>query len=95
MFYGREDMSFVHYRWELEEEPVAVVYQGRPSTREFDPFNGNQVLYIINQYGASSGELTAKQARIIESLIAHQLPEGPHTELSVLNWIGRVLTENN
>ncbi|MFN4315662.1 MAG: hypothetical protein ACK4E0_15285 [Chitinophagaceae bacterium] len=93
MLFSKDDMSFVHYRWDTEEEPASIVYKGKPSTREFDPFNGNQVLYLINQYGELNGELSIKQARIIESLIAHQLPEGSHTESAVFNWIQKTITD--
>lgn len=87
MTFTRQDMSFVHYRWDKDEEPAATLFTGEPSRREFNSFNGNQVLFLINCYATVAGSISLTQARFIESKIAHQLPEGLKSERAVFNWV--------
>lgn len=87
MLFSRADMKFVHYRWDTDEEPASLVYSGEPSRREFDPFNGNQVLFLINCYGEANGGITQREAHRMETMLAHELPETLRSERSVFNWI--------
>ncbi|RYY57872.1 MAG: hypothetical protein EOO09_01190 [Chitinophagaceae bacterium] len=87
MQFLRENMGFTHYRWENEESGVIPVFSGEPSRRVFDPYNGHQVLFLINSYITEAGDLTVVEARSVESRIAHKLPLGLKSERSVLNWL--------
>jgi len=80
-------MGFTHYRWESEESGAIPVFTGEPSRRTFDPYNGHQVLFMINSYIAEAGEMSVGEARSVESRIAHKLPFGLKSERSVLNWL--------
>ncbi len=80
-------MCFVHYRWDTEEKPAHVVFDGEPSRRTFDRYNGNQMLYLINFCATVIENFDLNNARLLESKIAHQLPPGLKSERSVFNWI--------
>jgi hypothetical protein len=87
MAFLKPDMRFVHYRWITDEQPASEVYQGEPTRRPFDPFNGDQVLFLINYYDTVVGGLTIKQARALESKLAYQLPMEIKSERSVFSWL--------
>jgi hypothetical protein len=53
----------------------------------FDPFNGLQVLYIINYFGESIGKLTLDQGRKLETLMLKELPATIKSEMAVFNWL--------
>jgi hypothetical protein len=87
MLFTKQDMSFVHYRWDTEEQPASSIYNGEPARRPFDPFNGDQVLFLINYFGTVNGGLTIRQGRFLENRIAYQLPIGTQSERSVFSWL--------
>jgi len=87
MTFSKEDMCFIHYRWEKEERPAGEVFSGEPSRRIFDPFNGDQVLFLINFYGSVVKSFGLKDVHALERKIAHQLPLERKSERSVYNWI--------
>lgn len=80
-------MNFLHYKWANNVELSGSMYIGEPARRSFDPFNGDQVLFIINYYASIFGELTLKAGRLIEGKIAYELPIELKSERSVFNWI--------
>lgn len=88
MRYLKKDMQFVHYRW-LDEETADSLFAGEPSRRIFDPYNGNQVLFLINYFMAITGDSTLGEAREIENKIAYKLPLDSKSERSVLNWLSK------
>jgi hypothetical protein len=63
------------------------LYNNAPDRRIFDRLNGYQVLFIINYFGQSVGNLTVTDGRRIENLISTQLPGEIKSELSVFNWL--------
>lgn len=87
MQFLREDMGFTHYRWENNGSGGLPEFSGEPSRRAFDPYNGHQVLFMINSYIAETGEMTMPEARALESRIAYKLPLGLKSERSVLSWL--------
>jgi hypothetical protein len=87
MTFSKDDMCFIHYRWEKDERPAGEVFCGEPSRRIFDPFNGDQVLFLINFYGSVVKSFGLKDAHALERKIAHQLPLERKSERSVYNWI--------
>jgi len=62
-------------------------YEGKPSRRLFDRFNGDQVLFIINGVMELFQGDIVEEGRRIEKLIANQLPMGPLSEKSVWDWV--------
>ncbi|HMR92058.1 MAG TPA: hypothetical protein PKC69_07080 [Chitinophagaceae bacterium] len=42
MTFVKQDMGFIHYRWNKEEKYASVVFCGELSRRIFDRFNGNR-----------------------------------------------------
>ncbi len=46
-----------------------------------------QILYIINFFGYSVGNLTIDDGRRIEDLIIKQLPGELKSEIAVFNWL--------
>lgn len=79
-------MSFIHYHWGTEED-TSMLFSGEPSRRSFDPFNGNQVLFLINCYASAKGQFSLNDAHILERLLVYQLPPEIKSERSVYQWI--------
>lgn len=94
MVFQKQDLQYVHYRWETTSEPASSIYSGEPARRHFDPFNGDQVLFLINYYAEMVGGLTMKKAHLIENRIAYQLPIGMKSEKSVLAWLMEQVLED-
>jgi hypothetical protein len=78
----KEDLIGEHYNWNQSS-----AFNGAPSRRLFDRFNGNQVLFIINFYGSLSGQFTIQEGRKMEDLILNHLPMEAKSEVSVFNWL--------
>ncbi|WP_315814601.1 hypothetical protein [Paraflavitalea speifideaquila] len=52
MSFLKEHLAGNHYHWLIATANAA--FTGSPGRRIFDPFNGLQVLYIINYFGKPS-----------------------------------------
>lgn len=87
MQFNKNTMSFTHYRWESKDDSDAVIYEGEPTRRQFDPFNGDQVLFMINYYGSLCDGFSLKDARTAEKKLAYSLPLEMKSEISVLKWL--------
>jgi hypothetical protein len=85
MHFQKQDMEGTHYNWPNDGEKI--LYIGQPSRRSFDPFNGNQVLFLINFYGSLSDRFTVKEGKEIEKQLLHHLPADLKSEISVFNWL--------
>jgi hypothetical protein len=83
-------MEGTHYKWGTEVENK--IFHGRPSRRLFDPFNGDQVLFLINFYGSLSDRFTLQEGKKIEYEITYHLPNDIKSEVSAFNWIRNVMT---
>lgn len=81
----KEDLVGQHYDWSNSVSPSA--FTGQPSRRFFDKFNGNQVLFILNFYESTTDKFSLEDARKVEELIKHYLPEEVKSEMSVCNWL--------
>jgi hypothetical protein len=81
----KEHLLCAHYNW--TNEAAGSKYSGDPGRRLFDPFNGHQVLYIINFFGASIGKLPMSLGHQLEELMIRQMPQDIRSELSVYNWL--------
>ena len=84
MLFQKQDLGGDHYEW---SEETRNIYNGQPSRRLFDKVNGDQVLFIINFFGAISQRLTLQEGRTIEKKIQFDLPESVRSEVAVFNWI--------
>lgn len=84
MHFRKEDMKGT-YKWAENNENN--IFNGQPSRRVFDRYNGDQVLFIINFYGSLSGKSSIQESQMIEERIYNQLPLEIKSELSVFNWI--------
>lgn len=82
-------MLFAHYRWPSNDSELSL-FTGEPSRRIFDPYNGNQVLFVINYYISLLGKSSKTEARAVESNIAHKLPLNTKSERSVLKWLEEI-----
>jgi len=86
MHYFKKDMEFTHYRW-IDGSDANLMYAGEPSRRIFDPYNGDQVLFLINYYFSTEGNYSISEGKAIESKLAHKLPIASQSERSVFNWL--------
>ncbi|MEO8403127.1 MAG: hypothetical protein ABI480_00975 [Chitinophagaceae bacterium] len=82
---SRQDLAGDHYSWSDNKE--GNLFNGVPSRRLFDRFNGDQVLFIINYYGSQSNTFSIEEGKQIENRIADELPMEAKSEISVLNWL--------
>lgn len=87
--FSREHLLGRHYLW---KEDHKLTFNGEPSRRLFDPFDGEQVLFVINFYGALTDQFTIEEGRKLEELIITRLPPEARSEVSVFNWLRGVMT---
>lgn len=85
MVFVRENLQGDHYTW--NEDVNLSTFQGQPSRRLFNRYDGYQVLFLINSFGSQSGNFDPEQGQKMESLIMHDLPLDARSEISVLNWL--------
>ena len=85
MDFAKEHLQGDHYTW--NEGTTLSTFQGQPSRRLFNRYDGNQVLFLINALGSATGNLDEESGRRMEALIMHELPLDARSEISVLNWL--------
>jgi len=85
MDFVRENLKGDHYTW--NEDVNLSTFQGQPSRRLFNRYDGNQVLFLINSFTTQSGNSDPEVGQKMESLIMHDLPLDARSEISVLNWL--------
>ena len=73
------------YTWTADNKIEA--YEGEPSRRLFDRWNGDQVLFVINHVLRSMNDVSVEQGKKIEKLIINKLSFDPCSELTVVNWL--------
>lgn len=81
------------YNWDHKGE--TTVFEGSPSRRAFDRYNGDQVFFIITLLLERSGNPSIEQGREIEMLIINKLPFTSSSELTVFNWLEKELMAIN
>ena len=84
MLFAKEHLTGL-YTWTADME--IGTFEGEPSRRLFDRWNGDQVLFIINHVLENSGNLSMDQGKKLENLIINKLPFDPCSELTVFNWL--------
>lgn len=88
MSFSKEHLTGV-YTWKPYSDIAA--YEGQPSRRSFDRWNGDQVFYIIDHVLQSLGDLSVEQGKKLEKMIINKLPFDPCSELTVYNWLQKEL----
>ncbi|MDB5230822.1 MAG: hypothetical protein JWN76_1627 [Chitinophagaceae bacterium] len=90
MFFEKEHLTGSNYDWHEDYNPAK--FAGTPDRRLFDRFDGNQLLYMINSFGESIGNLTVDDGQRIEKMILTELPLDIKSQIGVFNWLkGRYL----
>lgn len=84
MHFQKQDLENDQYNWPGDEQQM---FNGQPSRRLFDRYNGNQVLFLINFYGSLSDRFTIAEGKEIEQRLRRDLPLEAQSEISVYNWI--------
>jgi len=84
MAFSKESLAGL-YNWTAEQE--THLFEGSPSRRTFDRYNGNQVFFIITHLLERLGDSSVKQGREIEMRILNKLPFTSSSELTVFNWL--------
>ena len=84
MFFSKGDLTGL-YTWTADT--VISGFEGGPSRRLFDRWNGDQVLFIINNVLQSMDDVSIEQGKKIERLIINKLPFDPCSELTAFNWL--------
>lgn len=84
MAFSKKDLTGL-YNW--TPEPETPLFEGLPSRRSFDRYNGNQVFFIITLLLERLGNPSIEQGREIEMMIINKLPFASSSELTVFNWL--------
>jgi hypothetical protein len=84
MSFSKENLTGL-YNWDSQKE--TSLFEGSPSRRTFDRYNGDQVVFIISKLSEKLGISSIEQAREMEKLIINRLPFTPCSELTVFNWL--------
>jgi hypothetical protein len=84
----KKDLLKSHYNWDSQR--MMFMFTGQPSRRQFDRFNGEQVLFIINFYSSVSDKTSLKEGHEMEEMIFSKLPLDARSEISVFNWLRNV-----
>jgi hypothetical protein len=80
------------YNWKAQQE--VTLFEGAPTRRLFDRYNGDQVLFIITLVLEKLGTSSIEHGREIETLIINKLPFTSSSELTVFNWLEEQITIN-
>ena len=73
------------YNWAPEQG--ASLYDGLPTRRIFNRYNGNQVFFIITLLLERLGNSSIEQGQEIEMLIINKLPFDTCSEHTAFNWL--------
>ena len=84
MSFSKEHLTGL-YKWAPEKE--TTLFEGPPSRRTFDRYNGDQVFFIITLLLERLESSSIEQGREIEMLIINKLPFTSSSELTVFNWL--------
>ena len=86
MRFKKEDLKGTHYNWVDNSQELLMWEPGR---RKFDPFNGHQMLLLVNFCGTLSNKFTLQEAEKLEQMIMFNLPDDAKSEIAVFNWLKR------
>lgn len=83
MVFLKQHLSYDNYTWATE----TYTNTQSPSRKTFDRYSGDQILHMINCFGASIEKLSLDDCHKIEELIVTQLPLEAKSEIAVFNWL--------
>ncbi len=86
MQFLKEHLSPGNYEWNNE-----LIYNGDVSRRLFNRNNGEQLLFMINQYAAPLSIFDMGQGQEIQKLLRYQLPVEAQSEKTVLKWLNETM----
>jgi len=86
MQFLKEHLSPGNYEWNNE-----LIYNGDVSRRLFNRNNGDQVLFMINQYAVPFKGFDIGQGLEIQKLLKYQLPVEAQSEKTVLKWLNETM----
>ncbi|HEV7779703.1 MAG TPA: hypothetical protein VGO58_00475 [Chitinophagaceae bacterium] len=86
MQFLKEHLAPGNYEWNND-----LVYNGDVSRRLFNRNNGEQLLFIINQYAAPKEQFDIEEGVKVQELIKNQLPVDAKSERSVLQWLNETM----
>ena len=84
MTFSKDDL-LGNYIWAGESK--SSPYTGAPSRRIFNPYSGNQLLFIINSLAVLSDSFSIEDVMKVEAIITDQLSMNTQSEISVFNWL--------
>ena len=84
MSFSKEHLTGL-YNWTPEQE--TDLFEGSPTRRTFDRYNGKQVVFIISLLLERLGNSSIEQGKEIEMMIINKLPFTSASELTVFNWL--------
>jgi hypothetical protein len=84
MIFSKEHLTGL-YKWTVDKKNES--FEGEPTRRLFDRYNGQQVLFIINLVMQSISNFSMEQGKNLERLIINKLSFDPCSELTVFNWL--------
>lgn len=82
MQFLKEHLSPGNYEWSTD-----LVYNGDVSRRLFNRNNGDQVLFLINQYAAPKDKFNIEEGIQVQRMLKLELPVEAKSEKSVLQWL--------
>lgn len=86
MEFLKEHLSPGNYEWSND-----LVYNGDVSRRLFNRNNGDQVLFLINQYAAPKAKFNIEEGVQVQKMLKLELPVEAKSEKSVLQWLNDTL----
>ena len=83
MLFSKEHLTGF-YTWTAGTK---IAFEGDPTRRLFDRWNGEQVVFVITHVLKSCGDLSIGLGKKLERLIINKLPFDPCSELTVFQWL--------
>ena len=82
MQFLKEHLGPGNYEWDDQ-----LIYNGDPSRRLYNRYNGKQLLFLINHFAESIKTFDLAKGILIQELLTHQLPVDAKSEISVMKWL--------
>ncbi len=84
MQYLREHLGPGLYEWNNK-----LKFNGNPSRRLYNRVDGNQLLFIINQFAATVSTFNINTVVTIQNMLMYELPLEAKSELSIMKWLNQ------
>jgi hypothetical protein len=83
---SRSDLQYEDYKWNSNPN-VDPRFHGIADNNAFDKTDGNDVLYVINEYARENDVRDKKQALELEREIHQNLAKDISTQRDVTDWL--------